>query len=112
MLILMTGATGAIGPRVVHALHRAGYQIRSFSVDAPTAGMFPQSVEVLIGDVTDQVAVQSAMRGVDAVVHMAALLHIVNPAPELQKKYDRINVGGTASVVEAAILLMDFWNNV
>jgi uncharacterized protein YbjT (DUF2867 family) len=29
-----------------------------------------QSVEVLIGDVTDQVAVQSAMRGVDAVVHM------------------------------------------
>ena len=112
MLILMTGATGAIGPRVVHALHRAGYQIRSFSVDAPTAGMIPQSVEVLIGDVTDQVAVQSAMRGVDAVVHMAALLHIVNPAPELQKKYDRINVGGTASVVEAAILLMDFWNNV
>jgi len=38
--------------------------------------MFPQSVEVLIGDVTDQVAVQSAMRGVDAVVRMAALLHI------------------------------------
>jgi FlaA1/EpsC-like NDP-sugar epimerase len=46
--------------------------------------MFPQSAEVLIGDVTDQVAVQSAMRGVDAVVHMAALLHIVNPPPEMR----------------------------
>ena len=69
-LILVTGATGAVGPRVVHALHQAGYQIRSFSFDAPTVGMFPQSVEVLIGDVTDQVAVQSAMQGVDAVVHM------------------------------------------
>jgi len=110
--VLVTGATGAVGPRVVHALHQAGCLIRAFSVDTPAAGMFPQSVEVLIGDVTDQVAVQSAMQGVDAVVHMAALLHIVNPAPELQKKYDRINVGGTASVVEAAILLMDFWNNV
>ena len=102
-MVLITGATGAIGPRVVHALHRAGFQIRAFSVDAPASGMFPQSVEVLIDDVTDQVAVQSAMRGVDAVVHMAALLHIVNPPPELREKYERVNVGGTATVVEAAI---------
>ncbi|MDI6742550.1 MAG: NAD-dependent epimerase/dehydratase family protein, partial [Smithella sp.] len=102
-LVLVTGATGAIGPRVVHALHQAGCQIRAFSVDAPAAGMFPQSVEVLIGDVTDQVAVQSAMQGVDAVVHLAALLHIVNPPPELREKYEHVNVGGTATVVEAAI---------
>jgi UDP-glucose 4-epimerase len=43
------------------------------------------------------------MQGVDAVVHMAALLHIVNPSPEMREKYERINVGGTATVVEAAI---------
>jgi|SRR3989339_377996 len=102
-LILVTGATGAVGPRVVHALDQAGFRIRSFSVDTPTSGMFPQSVEVLIGDVTDQVAVQSAMQGVDAVVHMAALLHIVNPPSELCEKYERVNIGGTATVVEAAI---------
>jgi nucleoside-diphosphate-sugar epimerase len=102
-MVLITGATGAIGPRVVHALHRAGFQIRAFSVDAPASGMFPQSVEVLIDDVTDQVAVQSAMRGVDAVVHLAALLHIVNPPPAMREKYEHINVGGTATVVEAAI---------
>ena len=72
-------------------------------VDTPTADIFPQSVEVLIGDVTDQVAVQSAMQGVDSVVHMAALLHIVNPPPEMCEKYEHINVGGTATVVEAAI---------
>ncbi|MBU2233923.1 NAD-dependent epimerase/dehydratase family protein, partial [Patescibacteria group bacterium] len=101
--VLVTGATGAVGPCVVHALYQAGFRIRSFSVDTPTVAMFPQSVEVLIGDVTDQVAVQSAMRGVDAVVHMAALLHIINPPPELREKYERVNVGGTATVVEAAI---------
>ena len=101
--MLITGATGAIGPRVVHAMHLAGYQIRAFSFDAPTVGIFPQSVEVLIGDVTDQAAVRSAMQGVDAVVHLAALLHIVNPSPELREKYERINVGGTARVIEAAI---------
>jgi UDP-glucose 4-epimerase len=101
--VLVTGATGAVGPRVVHALDQAGFRIRSFSVDTPAAGMFPQSVEVLIGNVTDQVAVQSAMQGVDAVIHMAALLHIVNPPPEMREKYERVNVGGTARVVEAAI---------
>ncbi len=102
-IVLVTGATGAVGPRVVHALDQAGFQIRSFSVDNPASGMFPQNVEVLIGDVTDQVAVQSVMQGVDAVVHMAALLHIVNPPPELRGKYERVNIGGTATVVESAI---------
>ena len=33
--VLVTGATGAaIGPRVVHALYQAGYQIRTLSSDA------------------------------------------------------------------------------
>jgi nucleoside-diphosphate-sugar epimerase len=103
VLILVAGATGAIGPCVVHALHHAGYQIRTFSVDASAADIFPQNVEVLIGDITDKEAVKSAIQGVDAVIHMAALLHIVNPPPELREKYERINVSGTATVVEAAI---------
>jgi len=34
---------------------------------------------------------------------MAALLHIVNPPPELREKYERVNIGRTATVVEAAI---------
>ena len=102
-VVLVTGATGAVGPRVVHALHQAGYQIRTFSSDLPDTGAFPESVEVIRGDVTDSFAVQSAMQGVDAVVHMAALLHILNPTPELREKYERINVGGTATVVKAAV---------
>lgn len=101
--VLVTGATGAVGPRVVYALHQAGCQMRTLSVDAVTAGMFPQIVEILIGDITDQAAVESAMQGVDAVVHMAALLHIVNPPPAMREKYERINVDGTATVVAAAV---------
>jgi len=74
--------------------------------------MFPPHVEVVNGDVTDEAAVESAMQGVEAVVHLAALLHIVNPPLALCEKYERINVDGTTNVVKAAILLMDFWNNV
>ncbi|MBA4398204.1 MAG: UDP-glucose 4-epimerase [Syntrophus sp. (in: bacteria)] len=103
LLILITGATGAVGPRVVAALHDAGCRIRTLSMDAPPDGLWPDGVDALIGDITDQAALNSAMRGVDGVIHMAALLHIVNPPPDLQEKYERINVGGTKNVVEAAL---------
>ena len=102
-IILVTGATGAVGPRVVQSLHDAGYHIRTLSLDTPRPGSFPDGVEVLMGDVTDSSAVQSAMRGVGTVIHLAALLHIVNPPPPLRVEYERINVGGTATVVEAAV---------
>jgi nucleoside-diphosphate-sugar epimerase len=65
--------------------------------------MFSPHAEVLIGDITDRDAVQSAMQGVDAVIHMAALLHIMNPQNGLREKYEHVNIGGTATVVETAI---------
>jgi UDP-glucose 4-epimerase len=101
--ILVTGATGAVGPLVVQAMHRAGFCIRTFSADMAGPVVLPQGAEVMTGDVTDQDTVQSAMQGVDAVVHLAALLHIVNPPPEMRDKYERVNIGGTVTVVEAAI---------
>ena len=64
--------------------------------------LWPEGVETEIGDITDRVAVRTAMQGIDAVIHLAALLHIVNPPPSLQPEYERINVGGTAAVVDAA----------
>ncbi|MCL5995618.1 MAG: NAD-dependent epimerase/dehydratase family protein [Chloroflexi bacterium] len=101
--VLVTGATGAVGPRIVDALAAGGYAIRTLSLDAPPTDAWPSGVDVCFGDVTDAVTVQRAMQGVDAVVHLAALLHMVNPPPELREKYERINVGGTTTVVEAAI---------
>ncbi|MBN2568702.1 MAG: NAD-dependent epimerase/dehydratase family protein [Deltaproteobacteria bacterium] len=102
-LILVTGATGAVGPAVVEAFHAAGYSIRTLSIDSPPAGTWPDDVETLIGDVTDVSAVRAAMQGAESVVHLAALLHIANPAPALQDQYERINVGGTSNVIAAAI---------
>jgi len=102
-LVLLTGATGAVGPLVVKALHSAGYSIRTLSIDPPPAGIWPDDVEARVGDVTDVSEVRAATDGVDAVVHMAALLHIVNPRPEMREKYVRVNVGGTEAVVDAAI---------
>lgn len=103
MKILITGSTGAVGPLVVQALYDAGYSIHTLSIDQPPDGIWPDDIESRIGDVTDSSAVCAAMEGVESVIHMAALLHIVNPSPELKPRYEWINVGGTARVVEAAI---------
>jgi len=91
MKILVTGATGAIGPVIVDELARAGFSVRGVSrhSDVP-------------GDVTDLDAMRRAVEGMDVVVHAAALLHINNPPPELDDLYRRINVGGTENVVRAA----------
>lgn len=101
--ILVTGATGAVGPRVVQILREAGYQIRTLSIDPPDPDLFPDGVEVLIGDVTDPSVVKSAVQGIKTIVHMASLLHIVNPPPTLRKEYEKVNVGGTDTVVQAAL---------
>jgi nucleoside-diphosphate-sugar epimerase len=102
-LILITGATGAVGPLVVKAFHTAGYAIRTLSIDPPPIGIWPDDVETRIGDVTDASAVQAAMENVESVIHMAALLHVVNQSSEMIEKYQRINVEGTKNVVASAI---------
>lgn len=102
-LILITGATGAVGPLIVNAFHTAGYSIRTLSLDPPPIGIWPDDVETLIGDITDDSTVQKSMQDVDSVIHLAALLHIVNPPPVLRAKYERINVGGTSTIVASAI---------
>jgi UDP-glucose 4-epimerase len=102
-LILVTGASGAVGPRIVEALCASNFRVRTLSIDPLTAGTWPDNVETNIGDVTDGLAVHAAMQGVDSVIHLAALLNIANPPPALREKFERINVGGTSLVVRAAI---------
>ena len=53
MKILVTGATGAVGPRVVGALCEGGYSVRTFSIDDLPSASWPFGVEVLKGDITD-----------------------------------------------------------
>jgi len=101
--VLVTGATGAVGPGVVQALVNTGYSVRTLSLDASSNAAVPSNVEALAGNITDADAVNQATQGVDAVVHMAALLHIVDPPPSLRSQYEQINVGGTDVVTKAAM---------
>jgi len=98
-ICVVTGATGAIGPSVVAAFLEAGFDVRALSrsVAAPQPGVTP-----IAADISDREALRRAFAGSDCVVHLASLLHITNPPPELVGEYRRINVEGTANVVAAA----------
>jgi UDP-glucose 4-epimerase len=101
--ILVTGATGTVGPIIVQTLYETGYRVRTLSIDPPDNGLFPDDIDVRIGDITDAATVKTAMEGISIVFHLAALLHITNPSQLQEREYTRINVIGTKTLVEAAI---------
>jgi nucleoside-diphosphate-sugar epimerase len=100
-LVLVTGASGAIGPAVVDALLSAGYAVRTLTRQSP-AVPFSQNVETNLGDITDAAAVAAATTGTSAVVHLAARLHFAGAPSRDIAAYRRVNVEGTKTVVRAA----------
>ena len=102
-LILVTGASGAVGPAVVDIVLNAGYRVRTLSVDPLPDIIREKGVEDITGDVTNIHCVRQAMKGVKLVVHLAGLLHISDASSDMDKEYERVNVGGTATVVSEAL---------
>ena len=101
-IVFITGASGAIGPIVVKTFLDTGYRVRTYSRTPPAVRLFDPSIEHCCGDIADPAVVQEAMDGAEIVIHLAALLHITNPAPEMRSFYVRNNIAGTQAVVDAA----------
>jgi UDP-glucose 4-epimerase len=98
----VTGATGVVGPVLVRDLLERGYKVRAL-VRRPIADdELPREVEIFQGDLLDKEILKEAIEGVDIVFHLAAKLHINNPAPSLKEEYKRVNVSGTESLLEIA----------
>jgi uncharacterized protein YbjT (DUF2867 family) len=97
MKILVTGATGFVGPKIVHALRAQDRDVRVL-VREPKRGARLASLgaELVIGDVTDPASLRRATDGCTHVVHLVALIR-GTPA-EIQ----RVMVTGTEHAVAAA----------
>jgi nucleoside-diphosphate-sugar epimerase len=97
--VLVTGATGFLGGRVVEKLFRERRAtVRALVRDLPRAvriARFP--VELAHGDVSDQAAVQDAAAGCDVIVHCA-----YGTSGDRDER-QRVNVEGTRNVLAAAL---------
>lgn len=70
--VLVTGGAGFIGSAVAQAASLDGHDVRVLDVGEPPITGDLDGVERLRGDVRDALAVEAALRGVDAVCHLAA----------------------------------------
>lgn len=92
MKVLVTGASGLLGGGVAMALAARGDDVTVLQRRPSDLGL----TEVL-GDITDPLAVARAVRGCDAVVHLAAKVNVTGQWAD----YHRINVEGSSILLAA-----------
>ena len=103
--LLITGGAGFIGGHTAEvAIHR-GWSVRllddlSTGLADKAAHLEGLGAEVIIGDIRDMDTVHAAVKGCDAVVHLAAQVSVPRSMEYPEETID-INVGGTANLLEA-----------
>ena len=101
MKILITGGAGLLGYELVKLISSQGNYAYPFDLSNATWKNIQDlcGVNVVVGDVTDKNQISEACRGVDCVIHLAALLP---PKSEVDKSVTmKVNVEGTLNILRA-----------
>ncbi len=114
---LVTGGCGFIGVNLVRFLKESGAGVRvfdnlsggsredlkavtDFSETTGSNGPAPEDVELIVGDIRDEAAITNAVKGVDAVVHLAAQVDVIESIKDPAFDCD-LNVMGLLTVLQA-----------
>lgn len=99
MKVLITGATGLLGGHLIRELQQRGEDIRALVLPVENADkLLKQGVEIVRGDITDASSLGPAVKDVDLLFHLAAMMGVWRPLAD----YRRVNVTGTANLYKAA----------
>ena len=106
--VLITGGAGFIGSHAANALLAAGYDVRVLDNLSPQVHgahrhrptYLNKEAELIVGDVTDALSVERALRGTDMVLHLASSVGVGQSMYDIAS-YVRTNELGTAILLEA-----------
>lgn len=103
-VVLVTGAAGFVGRRLVADFTRGGeWQVRAVVRDSVPEGGAPGAHWLVMGDLAEVGDWSEALAGVDVVVHLAGRAHVMNDtAPDAFAEYRRTNVDATLALARAA----------
>lgn len=93
--VLVTGASGFLGRTVVQQLLDAGHRVRTFQ--RRPSGV--TGADDRLGSITENQDVERAVTGADAVLHLAAKVSLTGDPAD----FSRVNIDGTARMVDAAM---------
>jgi uncharacterized protein YbjT (DUF2867 family) len=99
-MLLLTGATGSIGSRLLPLLLEQGEEVRCLVREPRRLGEWRVDVQIALGDLgemSDPYLVRQALRGVDTVVHLAATIRDQPP-----RKIEELNGLATVRLLRAA----------
>lgn len=98
--ILVTGGNGFVGRHLVPALQARGDAVRVFALPGENVSWLEQrGVTVHRGDIRRRETLSDPMRGVDGVLHLAAMMDVWRPIED----YRAVNVTGTENVCHEAL---------
>lgn len=99
MRVLVTGAGGFLGHPLCRQLVAAGHVVRGLARHARDG----LPADTVIGDLADCDALAKGVHGMDAVVHLAARVHVMlERAEDPLLEFRRVNVEGTGRLLDAA----------
>jgi len=99
-MLLLTGATGSIGSRLLPLLLESGEDVRCLVREPRRLGEWRVDVQIALGDLgemADPHLVRQALRGVDTVIHLAATIRDQPP-----KRIEELNGLATVRLLRAA----------
>ena len=102
---LVTGAAGTLGSLVCRKLMQQGHYVRAMDInECALAGMNfnPEKFTKIYGDISDYRRCYKALKGVDVLIHAAALKNI-SVTETNSEDVIRVNVNGTQNLASAAI---------
>lgn len=97
MNILVTGGTGFVGSAFCHFLSSQGHCCTCFDLNEPSNEL-NNKIKFIQGDVRDVAALNKAMAGIDAVIHLAAAHHDFGIS---EQTFQDVNVGGMTNVCDS-----------